>query len=218
MIQREEWKDIKGFEGIYQISSYGRVRSLSRLISYGNYVRKYRGKILSPYKTVYGYLQVPLRNVKRGSYKAPIHQLVAQAFIPNPQHFTEIHHKDYDKTNNHVENLMWCSRQFNQNDMTRHYKKNKIVGCCEDCGIVLKDSRNNTGLCRECLVYERGMAALKRHGISSYMELRTLIAKHGVASTAKAYGYTLTKLKLFCKNHGIAIDNSCKTEPVALQA
>lgn len=214
-MKQEEWKDVKGFEGIYQVSSYGRVRSLSRLIHYKNYDRNYKGRILKPCKTVYGYLQVSLRNVVKGNYKAPVHQLVAQAFIPNPRHYSEVHHKDYDKTNNRVENLMWCSRRFNQSDMTHHYKKEKAIRRCESCGNELSDERNTTGLCSKCLTRKRGLLALKRHGISSYSELQSLVTRYGIDSTAKLYSYRKAKLKMFCENHDVLIDKPCESKAEA---
>lgn len=96
----EEWRDIVGYEGLYEISNWGRVRR--------------NGKIIKPGKNNLGYLQVAL--YKNGLQKhALIHRLVALAFLPNPNNYPEVNHRDEDKTNNAVENLEWCTRKYNAN-------------------------------------------------------------------------------------------------------
>ena len=101
----EIWKDINGYEGLYQVSNFGNVKSL----------HKYAGRtdrILSPGKTKRGYLGVYL--FKNGKGKSLyVHRLVAQAFIPNPNDLSEVNHIDEDKHNNRVDNLEWCDRQYN---------------------------------------------------------------------------------------------------------
>lgn len=109
MIEIEEFRDIPGYEGMYEVSNLGRVRR--------------NGKILKPSKnrTDGGYLQVVL--YKNGTSKTfTIHRLVAYAFIPNPQNLPQINHKDEDKTNNAVDNLEWCDHKYNINYGTRNKK------------------------------------------------------------------------------------------------
>ena len=104
----EERKDIEGYEGMYKVSNYGRVKSIER-ISKGRHVRE---KILKGGKFSNGYLFVNLR--KNGESKNHLrHRLVAIAFIPNPGHFTDVNHKNGDKTNCNVNNLEWCTRSYN---------------------------------------------------------------------------------------------------------
>lgn len=115
----EQWRDIEGFEG-YQVSNYGRIKSLKR----GN------GKILKPTHDNQGYLHVILS--KNGCIKNNlIHRLVAQAFLENPNHLPQVNHKDEDKTNNHVENLEWCDSKYNSNYGTcqerAHNKQSKRI-------------------------------------------------------------------------------------------
>lgn len=207
LMNKEIWTDVKDFEGVYQVSSFGRVRSITRKIHYRNSFRMQRGRLMKLQLTVYGYLQVKLvqtTDTKVKYYRAPVHQLVAKAFIPNPHHYTEIHHKDYDKTNNNVNNLMWCSRKFNQDDMVKHYG---IANCqyCKRCGQLLKDNRNTTGLCSNCLKYKQGLKSLnKYHNIKDYKELQSLIQKHGIKKVAKQHNYIgIGKLKNFCNHHNI---------------
>ena len=110
----EEWEDIEGYEGIYQVSNLGRVKSL-------NYNRTKKEKILKPQLHRKGYLYVVLYKEGKGRHYK-IHRLVAQAFIPNPENKPEVNHKDEDKTNNKVENLEWTTRRENCNYGTRNMR------------------------------------------------------------------------------------------------
>lgn len=111
-MDREEWKDIKGYEGIYQISNMGRVKSLSNGKYKKEKIRKYR-------KDKDGYLQLNLhKNNVMTTFK--VHRLVAEAFIPNPHNLPQVNHKDEDKTNNRVDNLEWCTVEYNNNYGTRN--------------------------------------------------------------------------------------------------
>ena len=108
----EIWKDIEGYEGYYQVSNFGNVRSVDRVIEYSDGVKRLRkGRILKPYKNRDGYLTCDLR--KNSKHKiSKIHRLVSEAFIPNPSNLPEVNHKDEDKTNNCVDNLEWCTRSY----------------------------------------------------------------------------------------------------------
>ena len=109
---KEIWKDIEGYEGLYQVSNMGRVKSLGN-----NKTRK--EKILKNSKGSIGYLQVGL--YKEGKVKYfRVHQLVASAFIPNPDNLPQVNHRNEDKTDNRVENLEWCNRSYNTNYGTRN--------------------------------------------------------------------------------------------------
>ena len=111
----EEWKSIPGYEGLYEVSSYGRVRSLDRYDS-RNCLRS--GCILKQKNNGNGYLICSLS--KNGIVKNKyIHRLVAEAFIPNPSNIKDVNHKDEDKTNNIVDNLEWCDHKYNCNYGTK---------------------------------------------------------------------------------------------------
>ena len=108
----EEWRDIKGYEGKYQVSNMGRVKSLDRLVSRSGRVMHLREKLLKPRVNPFGYCSVHLYCNGDGK-NIFIHRLVANAFIPNADNTLEINHKDEDKSNNCVENLEWCTHQYN---------------------------------------------------------------------------------------------------------
>ena len=107
-MENEIWKDIEGYEGLYQVSNLGRVKSLARKT--GNQYNK--ENILSKERTRKGYYRVQLTKNKEHKHY-PIHRLVAIAFIPNPDNLPCVNHKDENKGNNCVWNLEWCSKKYN---------------------------------------------------------------------------------------------------------
>ena len=115
------WKNIKGYEGLYQISDKGEVRSL-------NYRNTGRVQVLKPNKNNCGYLQVLLcKNGKMKRYL--VHRLVAEAFLPNPSNLPQINHKDENPLNNCVENLEFCDSRYNNNFGTRNQRiAEKLTG------------------------------------------------------------------------------------------
>lgn len=116
----EIWKDIKGYEGLYQVSSYGRVMSLGNGKS-GKSIQR----IMKPHKTNKGYLQVGLcKDGVRKLFK--IHRLVAAAFIPNLLDYTQVNHRDENKENNHIDNLEYCDNTYNYHYGTRIERVSEI--------------------------------------------------------------------------------------------
>ena len=121
---KESWKDIEGYEGLYQISNLGKVRSLNRIVQGTNdYFQK--GIELKPIDNG-KYLFVTLR--KNGNKKIfYIHRLVAEYFVDNPNNYNEVNHIDENKHNNSYNNLEWCTHKYNANYGTRNERiaKNK---------------------------------------------------------------------------------------------
>ena len=100
LIVKEEWKDVIGYEGLYQISNLGRVKSIRKNI------------ILRCSNTTTGYKKIELCvNGKVKTFK--VHRLVGFAFIPNPENKPNINHKDGNPINNYIENLEWCTQREN---------------------------------------------------------------------------------------------------------
>lgn len=126
-MEKEFWKDIKGYEGLYQVSSLGRVRSLDRELYQQGRVQRYKGALISPYKINSGYLSVRLskNNKKKGH---TVHRLVAEAFLPNPSAHPCINHKDENKQNNIVSNLEWCSYSYNNKASSANAMKPEKYG------------------------------------------------------------------------------------------
>lgn len=102
----EIWKDVLGYEGLYQVSNLGNVKSL-------NYNHTKKTKLLKLSKDTHGYYIVPLcKNKKRRNML--VHRLVAIAFIPNPNNYPCVNHKkEFEINNNAVENLEWCTIAYN---------------------------------------------------------------------------------------------------------
>jgi hypothetical protein len=122
----EEWRDIKGYEGLYQISNHGNVVSKERrVINHRNgTTRIVREAVMNPWDNGNGYLVVTLRN-KRHRKNVYVHRLVAEAFIKKQEGKSYINHKDYDKHNNAVSNLEWCTQKENIAYSNSHLMKPK---------------------------------------------------------------------------------------------
>lgn len=145
----EIWKDIIGYEGHYQVSNLGNVRS----------IKFNRIKLLTPYKEIkrYGYLSVYLR--LPGSKKIKkVHRLVAEAFIPNPDNLPCVNHIDENKENNCVENLEWCTVEYNLNYGTRIEKFMKRVSQYSIEGNFIKTYNSEEQAAKETNSKARGIS------------------------------------------------------------
>lgn len=114
---KEVWIDIKGYEGLYQVSNLGNIKSLSREIRVSDKLGGYRKKAESLMRLEAcknGYLRVLLTKNNNGKHFL-VHRLVAEAFLPNLQNMPQINHKDENKANNNVDNLEWCDAKYNSN-------------------------------------------------------------------------------------------------------
>ena len=120
---KEIWKDIPGYEGLYQASNLGRIKSLDKVVfqkAKNNSVSKhiYKGKILKPILHDNGYNYVTL------NYKIiSVHKLIAKTYLQNNEKLPQINHKDGNKTNNNINNLEYCSASYNM----KHAYKNNLI-------------------------------------------------------------------------------------------
>lgn len=113
MAAKEQWKPVVGYEGQYEVSNTGLVRSIDRKVcgKNGINITKY-GNIINPHIIKHGYLRVGLsKDNKRKNFL--VHRLVAEAFIPNPNKYPYINHKDENTSNNNVSNIEWCNQSYN---------------------------------------------------------------------------------------------------------
>ena len=126
--EEETWKDIKGYEGLYQVSNMGRVKSLERTVTSKNGSKQYRKeRILKPRPNGKGYLRVNLFKSSSETKDFYIHRLVCEAFHENPENKPCVNHIDENKTNNTASNLEWCTYKENSNHGTRNARMAKGV-------------------------------------------------------------------------------------------
>lgn len=112
--ESEIWKDVAGFEGLYQVSNFGNVISVTRTITRSDgktYLKK--GKQLKSFVTNRGYEYVMLNDCNSKQHLKTVHRLVAQAFVNNPNNLPIVNHKDENKLNNAASNLEWCTHSYN---------------------------------------------------------------------------------------------------------
>lgn len=172
----EEWRAIAGYEGMYEISNYGRVKSLARSIvrSNGN-PQSFKEKLLRPGLATMGYFTVSLCNlgVHRSFY---VHILVATAFIPNPKNLDQVNHKDTIKINNFFLNFEWVSNRENSSHAwLKKSKSSKYIGVTKvnqkgitsfRSFIIVNGSRLDLGFFKsEKMAYEAYLDALKKYNI-----------------------------------------------------
>ena len=156
MINIEIWKDISSFEGKYQISNKGNIKSLARINEQG---RQMPERILKPSKDKDGYLRIGLSKGSRKDYAYfRINRLVAEHFIPNPLSLPQVNHEDGNRNNNEVNNLKWCNNSYNQwhrchvnnNPPNNDYKKKKVKVILLDEKILVFDSIEETANYFKC--------------------------------------------------------------------
>ena len=123
-MKNEEWRDVVGYEGRYQVSSMGRVKSLERKVTKGDGERTVKERFLKPNVAYGGYLMVALyADGKRKMLK--VHRLVCQAFHDNPDNKSDVNHINEDKADNRACNLEWCTRRENINHGTHNERSGK---------------------------------------------------------------------------------------------
>lgn len=113
-MQAGRWIDIRGYEGIYQICKAGKVRSLDKIVNnYPHSKRKCKGRVLKPLADKLGYHYFQLSDKDGNIKNHKLHRLLCTMFIPNPNSYPEVNHKNGVKHDNRLENLEWCTHQQN---------------------------------------------------------------------------------------------------------
>jgi len=167
MEEYEEWRPVVGWEGFYEVSSLGRVRSLDRRFQTSDGgVRFYRGRLMEGKLTDYGYPEVKLSRPGQRVNRR-VHRLVSEAFIPNPAGHPFVLHWDDEKTNNVVDNLRWGTQKDNVADTIRNglhpglnatHCRNGHPYTPDNTGTCSKGKRS----CRECLKNSHERARVRR--------------------------------------------------------
>ena len=142
----EIWKDIPGYEGLYQASNFGNIKRICYTNQFSSFSKE---KILKQHYNEQGYLKIKL--TKKGKPKTyRVHRLIAQTFIPNPYGLKEINHIDSRRDNNCVNNLEWCDRKSNilhsVNKNRMHVKPVRMIDN-NVCFKSIKEASNVTGIC-----------------------------------------------------------------------
>ena len=155
---REVWKDLMDYEGLYQISNLGRLKSLDRVVRYKYSDRIFKGKVHNPPVGSNGYMTVCL-TVNNKSKTLSLHRLVAKHFVPNPDNMREVNHIDGNKTNNRADNLEWVSSSQNK----LHGLKSKLYRSGEDHELS-KISSNDTAYIRRMRGIKTGVELAEELG------------------------------------------------------
>ena len=121
---QEEWKAVVGLEGLYEVSNMGNIRSLRNARCFRGYVPYY--DLHQTYNKHTGYMQTYFK-INGKCICRNVHRLVAEAFLPNPNNYPVINHKDRNRTNNNVDNLEWCTQKYNVNYQGAQSSKYKSV-------------------------------------------------------------------------------------------
>ena len=122
---KEIWKPVKGFEGSYEVSNLGKVRSLTDCRNN----KRSEPIEIKQFEIKSGYLQVNLWNHRKCTHKL-VHRIVAEAFVENPNGYAEINHIDENKKNNRQENLEWCDKKYNCNFGSRNKRMLETRDAC----------------------------------------------------------------------------------------
>lgn len=177
----EVWKIIEGYNGYYEVSNKGQVRSIDRYVTRKDGYKYFlRGRILKQLTSKTGYKYLNLHPDSAHQNHVYVHRLVAQAFIENPLDLPEVNHKDEDKNNNTVENLEWCTTKYNCN-----YGTHKIH---------LRRKRNEDGSSKPVLLLSPNSFCLFK----------------SVKEAARFTGYSASTISDFCKSGKITNGFVCK--------
>jgi len=187
---RELWRDVAGYEGLYQVSNLGRVKSLARVRIHKNGLRYHiREKILTPTLDAYGYYVVGMVNHKGEHRAKTVHRLIATAFIPNPENKRCVDHINGIRSDNRIENLRWATHKENTQNM---FRLGKQVNWANRC-LTDEERWNFThSQCRPIIrndgkVYESVIAASQELGYKSSSMVSRCV--RGLEKSVRGYSF-----------------------------
>lgn len=212
-ITLEEWRDITGYEGYYQVSSKGNVRSLDRVIKVSNGMNRHiKGRTLITTKDRNGYVNVGLNRDNKAIGKL-VHRFVANAFIPNKYSLPQVNHIDHNRDNNDVSNLEWCTAKENSIDMAifnmgSYVDSHNTLGThrCIDCGklITYKALR-----CKSCatklIAKEKGSSLYKNKKPLTKEEINSSLTRTNgnFTESSKDFNMTDNALRKWCRKYDL---------------
>ena len=189
MYEEEVWKAVPGYEGLYEVSNIGRVKSLDHYVNHHTAGKALRhGKVLTPCKGSGPYQMVMLSKENK-HHPCRVHRLVAEAFIPNPDSLSDVDHIDCDKLNNRVENLRWCTHADNMGFAKANGRMNPKPWSERS----EESRRNSSAANRRAIVrsdgkqYESTTQAAKDLGVSRGAVSHVL---RGLTQTCQGYSFT----------------------------
>ena len=165
----EEWKDVCGYEGLYQVSNLGRVRSLDRRARTARGTRKVNGHVLATADNGRGYRYVTFSGGRKRENKY-VHRMVAEAFVENPDNLPCVNHRDYDVTNNTPENLEWVTQGQNVRYSTSRMMHQKRPWRKSSTGEKYIYKREKGGKVRYRVSIDRKAFAFRKEGITTVEE------------------------------------------------
>lgn len=189
-LENEIWKDIHGYEGYYQISNLGRVKSVPRWIYYSDGRKYYYQSVLLELNTDHGGYRTVVLTINTNLTTYKVHRLVAEAFIPNPDNLPQVNHKDENKSNNRVDNLEWCDMDYNNHYGTRIERVNNTKAIKNIRLVIFTNT--NTGEQLYFLTVKKGSDAL---GIDNSSVYKCLNKKPG-HKTVKGYSVEYAEHKI----------------------
>ena len=191
---KEIWKDVVGFEDYFEVSNTGKVKSKSRMVNNNGCMVFKESRILKPFYTKAGYMQLTLY-VDGLNFKKYVHRLVSEAFIYNEFNLPEVNHIDHNKSNNNSYNLEWCNRRYNAIKYHEFYGTRKEINYCDNCG---KEVYGDSILCSECNRFNNRKSARP-----SKEELLELIKSKTFIEIGKMYNVSDNAIRKWCKDYNL---------------
>jgi len=151
-MEKEEWRDINDYKGLYQVSSFGRVKSLDRIVYRNGSAKRIKGKTRKLCKTIHGYLMVDLY-INGARKMISVHRIVLNAFKSTINKSLQVNHINCVRSDNRVINLEWCTKS--QNEIHAHKNKNRKYPVGEKSG---GSKLSHKDVCEILILSENGIA------------------------------------------------------------